>query len=102
MRRRPGNRARYAARRRDLVEPVAELALLLHQVEVRLKAQEESRVEVEVAREAQVGIRGDRPLAEHEFVDTAGRDLQRTCQRVLAHAHRLEKLLEQDLPRMRI
>ena len=59
-------------------------------------------MEVEIAAEPQVRVCRYRTLSKHEFVDAAWRNLQGPGQRVLAHAHGLEQLLQQNLTRMRV
>ena len=70
-------RSRLRRPRGDFLEPVTELALLLHQVEVGLETKEESLVEVEVAREPQVRFRGlPGEQATLFFLDPSGNALE--------------------------
>ena len=50
------------------------LAAAGHQIVIGLQAKEEAGRQAEIAGQAQVGVRGDRPLAEHDFVDPARRN----------------------------
>ena len=86
----------------ELATAAKDLAAPLHQIEVHLQPEKESFRQAKIAGKPQIGIGGDIPLAEHDFVDAAGRDVNRACQCVLAETHRLEELFEQDFAGMRI
>ena len=62
--------------RRNQFEGGTEFAAALHQVVIGLQAEEEAWRQAEVPGQAQIGVGGDRPLAEHNLVDPAGRHAQ--------------------------
>ena len=55
----------------------------LHQIEVALKAEEESLRQAKVSRQMQIGVRRHRPLAVHQLVDAPGRHAGRTVARAM-------------------
>ena len=74
----------------------SEFAAALHEIVIRLEAKKETGRQAEIAGQPQVRVGGDRALAEHDFVDAAGRHIQRAGERSLAHVERPQELLKQD------
>src|SRR5216684_7907814 len=88
--------SRSCRARADGLEIAVDFPTPLHQIVVHLKPEEEPFRQAEIAGEPQVGVGGDISLAQHDLVDAARSYMNRTCQRVLAEFHRLEKLFKQD------
>jgi hypothetical protein len=86
----------YITPRADGFQIAVDLAPPLHQIVVHLQAEKEPFRQAEIAGEPQIGVGGDIPLAQHDLVDAARRDVNRARQGILAEAHRLEELFEQD------
>src|ERR1700757_1955910 len=82
--------------RPDGLEIAVDFPTPLHQIVVHLQSEEESFREAEIAGKPQICVGSDISLAQHDLVDTARRDMNRTCQRVLAQSHRFEELFEQN------
>src|SRR5438045_2307394 len=82
--------------RPDRLEIAIDLAPPLHQIEVHLQPEKEPFRYAEIAREPQIGISSNVSLAQHDLVNAARRDMNRTRQRILAEAHGLKELFEQD------
>src|SRR3954463_5790676 len=66
---RAGRRRASCRARTDSLELVADLAAALHQLVGGLQPDEEAFRHAEIAREPQIGVRGDGALAKHDFVD---------------------------------
>src|SRR5215213_2794491 len=88
--------------RPDRLQIALDLAPPLHQVEVCLQSEKEALRQSEIARQPQISIGCHVALAEYDFVDAARRHMNRPRERILAEPHGLEKLLKQDLARVRI
>jgi hypothetical protein len=92
--------ARLCGARPDRFEIAVDLTPPLHQIIVHLQAEKEAFRQAEIAREPKVSVGSNISLAQHDLVDAARRDVNGTRQRVLAEAHRLEELFEQDFAGM--
>src|SRR5258706_8449984 len=86
------NRAQY---RRNL-------ALAGHKIVIGLKAKKESFRHPEIAREAQIRVRSDGTLAEHDLVNPAWRYMNRASERILTQPHRFQELFQKNFPRSRV
>src|SRR6185436_12709670 len=87
--------------RSDLpVDLCGEPLLRLFEIEVDLQPQPKPLGGSKVSSQAKGRLGRDRPLCEHDFVDSPRRDLDLACQPVLADPQRLQELIEKDLAGM--
>lgn len=94
---RPSASARLAQDRDLLRKPPFQAPLLDLEIVARLQIHPEPFRGAEIAREAKRGVGRDCPLAVHDLVDTPWRNADVLRQPILAHCHRRQKFLEQNL-----
>jgi hypothetical protein len=82
------------------VQAIAKPILLDFQVVAGLKVEPEALRSTKVAREPKRGVRGDGPLALHDFIDPARGHGHVFGETILAQAERAQKLLEENSARM--
>src|SRR5579885_3332795 len=81
-------------------EPVSKAVFFYFDIVSGLKIEPKPLARPKETGKPQGRVRGDVPLAMDHFVDAASRDIDALGQPVLADAHGLQELLQQDLARV--